>query len=265
MPARRSVLATLGAALLAGCTTGDTTTRTSPSTPEPSTTASTTGTNTTTSTITTPTATLEEITAMRSFVYLLASVHPAGYISPDTTFVFARASAAVDRDDYALVAGDIEHPARREIDSHSVASLREGVLEGEGALLAFVIEGAVVPADATIHGPGGTTAVPTAVREILRHPPSVTVTGFQVPEQASRGSTVTVTLTLRNHGGSAGTFRGNVGSTELSGRPVQTIDVPAETTRTEEYIVSLYGDGDTETIRCAWGVDSTERTIELTD
>lgn len=253
MPSRRRVLATLGASLFAGCSTGETTNQTATSTTD------------TSSSPTTQTPSIEKITAGRSFVYLLASVHPAGYTSPDTTFVFARTTAAVDRDDYALVVGDIEHPAEFELDSHAVESLQEGVPAGSGTLLAFAIEGAVAPADATIHGPGGATAVPEAVREFLRHPPSITVTGFHVPDRASRGSTVTVALTLRNTGQSAGVFRGNVGSARLSGQSVRTVNVPAESMRTEEYSVSLYGDGDTETIRCAWGVDTIARPIELTD
>lgn len=266
MPSRRRVLATLGTTLLAGCGTtapGDQTSMSRSTTTGDVSTTSTT--STTQSETTTPTPSIEQITATRSFVYLLASVHPAGYTSPDTTFVFARASAEVDRDEYALSVGDIEHPARREVGTHAVASLHEGVPAGDGTLLAFAIDGAVAPADATIQGPDGTTALPEATREFLRNPPSITVTGFQVPDRASRESTVTVTLTLRNDGGVAGTFLGNVGSTALSGQPVRAIDVPAESKRTEEYIVSLYEDGETETIRCSWGVDHEERAVELTD
>lgn len=271
MPSRRHILATLGATLLAGCSTTAPGTQTSTSMTTTGSDASTTATGSTTSPTTTssepttPTPVIEEVTATRSFVYLLASVHPAGYTSPDTTFVFARASAEVDRDEYALSVGDIEHHARREVGTHSVASLRDGIPGGDGTLLAFAIEGAVAPADATIHGPDGSTALPEAARAFLRDPPKITVTGFQVPERAKRGTTVTVTLTLRNEGGVAGTFRGNVGSTGLSGQPVRTIDVLAGSKRTEEYIVSLYEDGETETIRCSWGVDHEERTVELTD
>lgn len=271
MPSRRRVLATLGTTILAGCGTTapgtqTSTTRTTTGSDTPTTaTGSATSSSTTSSEPTTPAPSIEKITATRSFVYLLAGVHPAGHTSPDTTFVFARVSGEVDRDEYALSVGDIEHPARRRVGGRSVASLREGVPDGDGTLLGFAIDGAVAPADATIHGPEGTTALPEVAREFLRNPPSITVTGFQVPDRAKRGSTVTVTLTLRNDGGTAGTFRGNVGSAGLSGQPVKTIDVPPDSTRTEEYIVSLYADGETETIRCSWGIDQIERTVELTD
>lgn len=269
MPSRRRVLATIGTTLFAGCgtTAPGTQTSTTGTTAGNGTSTSTPTSNTTTSSsdTTTPTPTIEKITATRSFVYLLASVHPAGYTSPDTTFVFARASGEVDCDEYALSVGDLEHPARREVGGQSVASLRNGFPDGDGTLLAFAVEGAVAPADATIQGPDGATALPEAARVFLRNPPSITVTGFQVPDRAKRGSTATVSLTLRNDGGTAGTFRGNVGSTALSGQPVRTIDVPAESKRTVEYIVSLYEEGETETIRCWWGVDHEERTIELTD
>lgn len=273
MPSRRHVLATLGTTLIAGCGTTDTGTQTSTTgsttgvttTTTTSSTSPSTSSSTTTSETTTQTPRLETITATRSFVYLYATTHHGAYTSPDTTFVFARASGAVDRDEYALSVGDIEHPARREVGGQSVASLRDGIPEGEGTLHAFAIEGAAAPADATINGPDGSTALPAVAREFLRNPPSITVTGFQVPERAERGSTATVSLTLRNTGGTAGVFRGNVGSTGLSGQPVRTIDVPAESRRTEAFEVSLYEDGATETIQLHWGVDSQERTIELTD
>lgn len=271
MPSRRRILATLGTTLLAGCgatgpgtqtpttrtTTGGDTSTTSP--------GSSTSSPTTSSKSTTPMPSIEEITATRSFVYLLASVHPAGYTSPDTTFVFVRASAEVDRDEYAVSVGDTVHPACREVGGQSVTSLREGIPAGEGTLLAFAIGGAAAPADAAIHGPEGATALPEPAREVLWDPPSITVTGFQVPERAKRGATATVALTLRNTGGTAGIFRGNVGSAGFSGQPVRTIDVPAESSRTEAFEVSLYEDEETETIRCSWGVDHEERTIELTD
>lgn len=264
MPSRRRVLATLGTTLLAGC--GTTVPRTQTSTS--GTTGADTSTNTTSTTdveTTTTMSSIDTIVSRRSFVYLLAGVHPAGYTSPDTTFVFARASGEVERDDYSLVVGDIEHPARLEIDGRSVQSLRDGIPAGDGTLLAFAIEGDVAPADATIHGPGGATALPETARDVLRDPPSITVTDFRVPDHAKRGSTASVTLTLRNDGGATGTFLGTVGSTALSGQPVRTIDVPAESKRTEEYVVSLYEEGATETIRLDWGVDHEERTIELAD
>lgn len=276
MPSRRRVLATLGTTLLAGCeTTGpgtqtsmsrtatgsDTPTATSSSTPSTSSTSS----STATSETTTPTPSIETINARRSFVYLYSTTHHGAYTSPDTTFVFARASAAVDRDEYALRVGDIERSARREVGGQSVDSLRDGIPEGDGTLIAFTIEGAVAPADATIHGPGGVTPLPDDARETLRNPPSVTVNGFQVPDRASRGSNVTATLTLQNTGGSTGLFLGNLGSTALSGQSVRTIEVPSESTRTAELEVSLFEEGETETIRCWWGVDLEERTIELTD
>lgn len=273
MPSRRRVLATLGTTLFAGCaatapgtqtsmtstaTGSDTSTATSSSTPS-------TSSSTTTSESTTTTPSIETIIARRSFVYLYSTTHYGAYTSPDTTFVFARASAEADREEYVLSVGDIEHPARREVGGQSVASLRDGIPEGEGALLAFAIEDEVAPADATIHGTGGVTTLPDVARETLRNPPSVTVSGFQVPDRASRGSTVTATLTLQNTGESTGIFLGNVGSTALSGQPVQTIEVPGESTVTEELEVSLYEEGETETIRCWWGVGREERTIELTD
>lgn len=184
---------------------------------------------------------------------------------PIRRFVFARASGEVDRDEYALVAGDVEYPARTRVGGTSVLSLVRGIPEGEGALIAFAIEGAVAPADATIRGPGGATALPESAREILRNPPSVTVREFQVPDRATRGSAVTATLTLQNTGESTGIFLGNLGSAASSGQPVRTVDVPAESTRTAELGVSLYGDEETETILCDWGVDRMEQTIELTD
>jgi hypothetical protein len=85
-----------------------------------------------------------------------------------------------------------------------------------------------------------------------------------VPDAAPAGREVDVSLTVDNRGDSPGTFRANVGSTALSGQPVTAFDVPANQSRTVEVPVTLYGTGDTETIRCAWGVDEQQRTLTRT-
>lgn len=270
MPSRRHVLAALGTVIGAGCTSQDTpatatsttdTTTTAKTTTSPETT---TATETTTTSTTRPPVSFDAITATRSFVYLFSSAHHRAYTSPDTTFVFARADRQVDRTEYDLVAGDRHYPAQREVAGESVGGLVDGVPEGKGSLLAFAIEGVVAPADATINGPDGATALPESARQTLRTPPKLSVSSFSVPSEAESGSDVTVTISVENRGGVTGAFRANVGSTALSGRPVMTVDVPAESTRTVEKSVSLYESGDTETVRCDWGADRIERTIELT-
>lgn len=127
----------------------------------------------------------------------------------------------------------------------------EAVEPGEPGRVEWLVDGEPVAA----------WRLPDTAMAYLNDPPVFTVEDVAIPEQVPEGEeAATVTLTVANEGGRAGTFRYLTDSSVTTGVQLRTADVPPGETVETSGKVEVTPAGNT--VRVAWGYD--EREVQIT-
>lgn len=108
--------------------------------------------------------------------------------------------------------------------------------------------------------------LPDAAIERLTHPPEFEVTGFQVPDTVQMDTEIVASVSVRNTGTGAGTFRTELGRTSFSDLGKLRVPLgPGEHRTVQDGLGRIFEAGKTETVVLDWGAGRLERTVESVD
>lgn len=110
---------------------------------------------------------------------------------------------------------------------------------------------------------GNAVSLDDAALSKIADPPVFAVRDVTIPESAAHETSVTVSVTVENAGGTDGTFRLNVTSETLSGFHYPSVAVPAGETVTATADIQINEENE-EVVTVDWGSGRTERTVTVT-
>ncbi len=204
------------------------------------------------------------------FVVVKAGVHSEVYRRPDTQYVIVDVSTdgvpdpvqtvrdavrlSLDSRQYSVVERDLYRNQRKK-NAVSVALSAPASVSANTGKVVWTGESSA---------PDAAWRVPQDVLDALTAPPEFAVTAFEVPAETTEGSAIEAAVTVRNSGGSDGTFVAELGPTSRSDQPEVRLRVPRGETTTRVESVRLYGKaGSDETITLDWGAGTAERSVHI--
>lgn len=102
--------------------------------------------------------------------------------------------------------------------------------------------------------------------ERLNHPPEFEVTGFEAPDTVQVDTEIVASVSVRNTGTGAGTFRTELGRTSFSDLGKLRVPLgPGDHRTVQDGLGRIFEAGKTETIVLDWGAGRKERTVEIVD
>lgn len=214
------------------------------------------------------TVTLHDVSIQRQFTFVDDSHFKVGG-EADRVYLLARGTSNLA--DYALQLklGDQRFTTTDEIGEIPVPDVRvDREQVPDPGLYAFDLPTDLGEGDATILLADRDTTVGWSLSKDtvarLLDPPIFENVDLMTPDSASKGDSVDVTVSVKNAGGSDGTFLAELGPTTYSDLPEIYVDVPAQSTsEATETFSTASATGDKFTLRLKWGYGSAERTIEL--
>lgn len=254
---RRSVLRTVGVSAViatAGCL-GDS----AGTTDAPPTTTETT-TNATTTTTRLPNEPVTAVAVTQSFAHRFASAHTRAVTAPDDLFVFATlATADLDPESVRLTVGDETYLPADELHGADVSSTNRS-RESDRPVIAFSLPNERTDRNATIHvGDSVAQRLPAPAQRRIADPPALRFEAATIASVDDSGEHARVEIAAENRGGADDRFRATVGAASLSGRPVQSIAVPAGESVVETVSVPLFGAD--ATVVVDWTTDRRELSV----
>lgn len=196
----------------------------------------------------------------RSFRYLFVGAHVNAYTVTGDGPVFA----------FALVADGEQPPLVLDGESYDPADELPGSTGADGVffdrdtddrrVVSYVLP---APVDAA-SGSVADRDLSGDQLAFLADPPVFDVTDVTVPESVQRGSDATVTVTVENTGGSAGTFRAAATSESISALTVESTAVAAGGSASVAMRVPINREGE-ERVNYTWGSGGGDRTVTVQD
>ncbi|UHH25490.1 hypothetical protein [Halobacterium noricense] len=252
---RREVLAaaaSLSTVVVAGCTSGDDATTSTTG-------RSASGTTTDSTTHATTAAPVDsDVWIDRSFTYLYAGAHYNAYTVTGDGPVFVFALVGDGEPPSLVLDGESHEPADELPGSTGADAVFSRRDTDDRRVVSYELP---EPVDAA-SGSDGDAALDAEQLAFLSDPPEFSVTDVAAPESVQSGSHTTVTVTVKNSGGSPGTFRAAATSESISGWGLEAVTVQPDATGRLELRVPIYGENE-ERVNYTWGSDGGSRTIQV--
>jgi hypothetical protein len=214
------------------------------------------------------TATLHEVSIQRQFTFIDVSHFKVGG-EANSVYLLVRGTANLADHTLELQLGNQRFTTTDKVAHVPVSNVRfDREQVSDPGLYAFDLptdlgdgDASIVLADrdATV---GWSLSKDTVSR--LLNPPSFENVDLVAPDSASKGDSVDVTVSVKNAGGSDGTFLAELGPTTHSDLYEIYVDVSSQSTGevTKTFSTESATD-DTFTLRLKWGYGGIERTVEL--